>query len=519
MTTRIIVFRVDASLEMGTGHVMRCLTLASALRDRGCDCRFICRDHPGNLNSVVRGRGFKVYTLPAGNMTSELRSPSDSSTYALWLGSEWQTDAAQVRSAICNLTIEWLVVDHYAIDFRWEKELRPFCGKLMVIDDLADREHDCDLLLDQNLVEGWQDRYRGKVPANSGMMLGPEYALLQPLYAELHDRIPPREGPVRRIIVYFGGADTDNLTGMSISAFTSLQTEDVAMDVVINPSCQHAASVRSQAEKDQRILIHEGLPSLAPLMVKADLAIGAAGATSWERCCLGLPSLVITLADNQKAIAERLDRAGLAHWIGQKNNVDAPKLAQALQRVIGADLSPEWSRCCTSLVDGKGVERVAGFALLDAQTHLRARLARLKDETKILQWANDPLVRMNAFRSQSITPVTHRKWFYERLRNIDNCQLYIVETENGIPIGQVRFEKNTDSWELSYSLDSCARSRGLGKHLLQTAISAFLASIKQAKIMARVKDVNIRSCKVLSEIDFKLEKRTDGIVIYSRKFL
>lgn len=515
MTPRIIVFRVDASLEIGTGHVMRCLTLACALRDRGCDCHFICREHPGNLNNLISERGFKVYGLPVDNMPAEFRPSPDSSEYAPWLGSDWRTDATQVCSTICDLTVEWLVVDHYAIDFRWEKELRPFCGKLMVIDDLADREHDCDLLLDQNLVEGWQERYRGKVPTNCGLMLGPEYALLQPLYAELHDRTPPREGLVRRIMVYFGGADADNLTGITISAFTSLQTEDVAMDVVINPSSPHATSIRRQAKKDRRIILHENLPSLAPLMVKADLAVGAAGATSWERCCLGLPSLVITMAKNQEPIAKQSDKTGLVHWIGQKNNVDMPKLAQALQRVIKTGLSSEWSQRCASLVDGQGVKRVTVFTLLNAQTHLRARLARLKDESKILQWANDPFVRLNAFQPQSIDPATHRKWFYGRLRDIDNCQLYIVETENGIPIGQVRFEKKIDMWELSYALDSCARSRGLGKQLLQTAISAFRASIKQSKIMARVKDVNIRSSKVLSDINFQLENINEGIITYS----
>lgn len=515
MNSRNIIFRVDASPEIGTGHVMRCLTLAEALRERGCECQFICREHPGNLIDLISERGFTAHCLPSAEASRGLRQDPRSLAHAEWLGADWRTDAAQTRKAMGDVTVDWLVIDHYAIDESWERKLRPACRRLMVIDDLADRNHDCDLLLDQNLVASWQDRYRNKVPDNCAFLLGPEYALLQSIYAELHDRISPREGRIRRILVYFGGADTDNLTGMVISAFGVINTEGVFMDVVMNPASPHIATVRELAGKDTRISLHESLPNLAPLISEADLAIGAGGATSWERCCLGLPTLIITLADNQRPIAEELDRTGMAQWLGHKDNINAVQLSRTLQTVLDNDVPPECSQRCYALVDGRGVERVASFLLLDAQTTFETRLARLDDEQILLQWANDPLVRKNAFHPDAIDPVTHRKWLCKRLDDQENCRLYIVEIENEFPIGQVRFDKIKDGWEISYSLDPRVRDRRFGKSLLQHAISNFQKTTSQTLIYARVKDTNVRSCKLLEKIKFQLNSHENNICIYS----
>ena len=514
MNPRNIVFRVDASLKIGTGHVMRCLTLAEALRGRGCECRFICREHSGNLIDLISEHGFTAHGLPTADVSLGVDNEPDSPSHAVWLGADWHKDAAQTRKAMGDVSADWLVIDHYAIDERWEREMRPSCRRLMVIDDLADRNHDCDLLLDQNLVEGWQDRYRGKVPETCALLLGPEYALLQPVYADLHDRVPPREGPIRRILVYFGGADTDNLTGMTISAFGLLKTDDVSMDVVINPASPHIASIRKLAGRDKRISLHERLPSLAPLMARADLAIGAGGGTSWERCCLRLPTLIITVAENQRPIAEELDRTGLAQWLGHKDDIDAELLSRTLQMTLDTDTPPVCTQLYSVLVDGRGAERVASFLLIDAQTPLKARLARLDDENILLQWANDPLVRKYAFQPDAIDPDTHHKWFYKRLDDYEKCRLYIVETENDFPIGQVRFDKIEDGWEISYSLDPRVRGRKLGKSLLQKAISTFKENTFPTQIFARVKNINISSCKLLEKINFQIKNKNRNISVF-----
>jgi len=194
-----LVFRTDASLTIGSGHVMRCLTLAEALRTRGAQCFFVCREHPGNLLELIRKRGFEACALHlntscAAAATVDAERPT---AHAAWLGAHWRTDAAQTLAACGGSDVDWLIVDHYALDARWEAELRPACRKLMVIDDLADRNHDCDLLLDQNLVAESDARYQQRVPPGCTLLLGPRYALLQPLYRELRPQARLRPGPGR----------------------------------------------------------------------------------------------------------------------------------------------------------------------------------------------------------------------------------------------------------------------------------------------------------------------------------
>lgn len=510
-----IIFRTDASLQIGTGHVMRCLTLADALRKRGCECTFICREHPGNLFELVRQRGHAAHALPwvkGGN--SGAAPVRDGPTHAGWLGIDWQKDAEQTRAAMGDAPVDWLIVDHYALDGRWEQRLRSGCRKLMVIDDLADRAHDCDLLLDQNLVADLERRYDGKVPFHCGLMLGPKYALLQTQYAEMHARVPPREGAVRRVLVFFGGTDNDNLTGRTISAFQSLQRTDVALDAVIDPSSPHTEAIRRNVEGQPHITLHAKLPSLAPLMVKADLAVGAGGATSWERCCLALPSLVITVADNQSGIASELHRRGLIRWLGHKGEVTETELAQALTTILHGGLTASWSKQCWLAVDGRGVERVSAILMLDAQTPLLARLARLDDEALILEWANDPLVRRNAFSSGAIDSTTHRAWFRERLRDLDHCRLYVVETADSLPVGQVRFQKEGECWEIHYALDARVRGRGLATPMLQTAMTALRSSTNEVLVFGRVKAMNTSSCRVFDGLGFTSEDRGKELVYF-----
>lgn len=224
-----VVFRTDASLTIGTGHVTRCLTLAKALRESGAQTLFICREHEGHLCNHIEEQGFAVHRLPSPRKGFV---PDDVSAHAAWLGATWQEDADSTVAAITSLQMkpEWLIVDHYGIDQRWEERLRPLVNRIMVIDDLADRHHDCDILLDQNLVPDLEIRYDSLIPEGCTRLLGPDYALLQPIYAELHDRIPPREGPIRRTLISFGGADSDNLTGRALEAVISLKRQYI--DVV-----------------------------------------------------------------------------------------------------------------------------------------------------------------------------------------------------------------------------------------------------------------------------------------------
>ncbi len=352
------VIRTDASITIGTGHAIRCLTLAKALRESGAQTLFICREHEGHLCNHIEEQGFAVHRLPSPrkDYVSE-----DAPAHAGWLGAAWQEDADATADAIKSLQIkpDWLIIDHYGIDRRWEERLRPLVNRIMVIDDLADRHHDCDLLLDQNLVPDMERRYDDLLPEGCTRLLGPDYALLQPIYAELHERIPPREGPIRRILISFGGADSDNLTGRALEAFISLNRPYIEVDVVIANNSPHITSLQTLAHGHQNIHLHGTLPTLANLMAKADLAIGAAGATSWERLCLGLPAVIITLAQNQLLVADYLHQENVIVFIGNKNQVTTKLIIKCLSQIFKSNTLLEWSTRCQSMCDGKGLERVS----------------------------------------------------------------------------------------------------------------------------------------------------------------
>ncbi len=502
-----VIFRTDASPGIGHGHVMRCLTLASALRERGAEVSFVCRNHDGHLCDLIEERGFVVSRLPAPKAGLQAE---DAPAHAAWLGSSEQEDAEQTHAVIeaSGANPHWLVVDHYSIGRRWESALRASAERIMVIDDLADRLHDCDLLLNQNLVAEMHTRYADKVPAECRMLLGPEYALLQPIYAELHDRMPPREGPIRRILIFFGGTDCDNLIGRALAAFLRLNRSDIDVDVVISDGCWHAEAIRRQAAGHANVQVYGGLPSLAPLMARADLALGAGGATSWERLCLGLPTLVVTLAENQRSIADELSQRGLIRWLGHKDEVNESAVSAALGTLIQQGLDEDWSLRCLAAVDSKGADRVCAALTVVASTPLRARYARPEDEALLLEWANDPTTRQNSFSSELITSATHRNWFRNRLRALAYCYLYIVETEGGVPVGQVRFDREGPTWGIDYALAPQFRGRRLGSPLLEAALSKLREAEPGALVVGKVKQDNGASCRVFESLGF--DAQTNG---------
>lgn len=373
MSSRLAVTRVairaDASTRIGTGHVMRCATLGKQLRQHGAEVHFICRSMPGDYCDWLENQGFKVHRLPAVPTVDAIVGKS-APVHVNWLGVTVEQEVADSRALLAtHAPFNWLVVDHYGLDVSWETEMRSYVSKVLVIDDLADRVHDCDLLLDQNLFSNAYERYQDKVPAHCGMMLGPGYALLQREYAELHSLKSPRSGKVQRVLVSFGGHGYADLVGLTISAFLSLDRPDIQMDIVLgndNPKCE---AICTRIADHVNIHLHNKLPTLAHLMDQADLAIGASGATSWERCCLGLPSLVITLADNQRPIAHELDQRGLIRWLGHFDEVDDQDIKQVLSEVVGNSLSEEWSQDCWQLVDGLGATRVSANMLTEARAN------------------------------------------------------------------------------------------------------------------------------------------------------
>ncbi|ERS10120.1 hypothetical protein Q668_20930 [Alcanivorax sp. PN-3] len=313
-----VFFRTDASTCIGTGHVMRCLTLAKALKEQGAECAFIGREHPGHLLDLLEKEGFACHRLPAPRPTIAPGDVSDNggSDYAFWLGVPREQDANDCLPIIKQSQPDWLVVDHYALDADWEQRLRPHVGKIMVIDDLANRSHDCDLLLDQNLGRKASD-YADKVPAACKVLTGPEFALLRPEFAAHRDSSLARRRTapsLTHILVTMGGVDAHNATGSVLCALAkSHLPEACRISVVMGAKAPWLQQVQARAAAmPYQTEVLSGINNMAETMSSADLCIGAAGSTSWERCALGLPSLTVVLADNQEAIADALSQTGAA---------------------------------------------------------------------------------------------------------------------------------------------------------------------------------------------------------------
>lgn len=356
----VVAFRADASLQIGSGHVMRCLTLADILRSQGAECHFICREHPGHLLMLISERGYSVHSLAVPE-----DAPVDGVlAHARWLGVTQEQDARDCAALLQQLCPDWLVVDHYALDTHWEGALREHYGKLLVIDDLADRSHLSDLLLDQNLGRTAQ-AYQGLVPDRCTVLAGPQYALLRPEFAQLRSYSLQRRSQlssVRKILVSMGGVDMPNATAQVLRALSDCDLpDDCHVSVIMGATAPWIEQVKVLLQKlpfAGEVLVN--VRDMAQLMADSDLAIGAAGGSSWERCCLGLPTLLVTLADNQLQGAQALHGAEAARWLGDVADI-SQKLAPALARVsatLGA-----FSLGAAAVCDGDGAGRVASSML------------------------------------------------------------------------------------------------------------------------------------------------------------
>jgi len=354
-----VVFRADASLQMGTGHIMRCLTLAEVLKKQGAEVEFICRVHEGNLVECIELQGFKVHVLPLSQNTA-----IDDGLYgSQWLGANQQEDAALCLPILEEIKPDWLIVDHYSLDQTWQSVLAECFTKRVVIDDLANRKHQCDVLLDQTYGRKASD-YAGLVPKRSQLLLGSEYALLRPEFAEwreysLQRRIKPS---FKKLLITMGGVDPDNVTGELLDALKGCSLpKELDIIIVMGSTAPHLKKVQHQAELlPYKTHVLVDVSNMAEVMANADLAIGAAGATTWERCCLGLPSILVVLAENQKDIAGFLKKQQAAIVISKNDISNDLKLVEGISVASLLNLSKN----TRDITDGKGVLRVSEAMLV-----------------------------------------------------------------------------------------------------------------------------------------------------------
>lgn len=342
-----IVIRTDASTKIGSGHVMRCLTLAQQLRKAGANVHFVCRLHPKNLIEFIRGKGFTVHELPKRESV-----PLQHKKYVHedWLATDWESDAEETSQIIEQFVVpvDWIVVDHYALDIRWETYLKPQCRRFAIIDDLADREHNCDVLLDQNsYLDG--DRYSGLVPSSCKQILGPRYALLRDDFVKARERLRYRTGEIKNILIYYGAVDVSNETEKAIRATTQIVSSDVKIHVIVG----YANPLRSKLEElchSLGVHFHVQVDNMADFIVNADLAMGAGGATAWERCYLGLPCLTTTLAHNQIETTEALVEQGITWNLGPSDQTTVDQIRCQISTILDApDQVKEYSQRALAL--------------------------------------------------------------------------------------------------------------------------------------------------------------------------
>jgi UDP-2,4-diacetamido-2,4,6-trideoxy-beta-L-altropyranose hydrolase len=338
-----IVIRTDASFQIGTGHVIRCLTLAEILRLQSARVIFICREHPGNLCDYIESKGFKVLRLamPGQDEATESDCYNDQGPPHLsWLGVSWQKDADETIAILLQEETDRLIIDHFGVDISWEHRVKMSVPlKIAVIDGQFDRHHDCDFLLDPNLTENSAERWSSLVPLYCKMFIGPAFTFLRQEFIVERSHLKKRDGLIQKILIAFGGVDEHNATDLAIEAVQKADGFKFDVDVIIGAGNPHRLELEKKCRFLENVTVHSQPPQLARLMAEADLSLGAGGTMAWERCYLGLPTIMIAVADNQNEICRQLDRIGAAVCLGKLRDLQIDKIVEVINSVL---MNPEW---------------------------------------------------------------------------------------------------------------------------------------------------------------------------------
>lgn len=491
-----IAFRVDASSMIGTGHVMRCLTLADELKRRGASICFVSRHMPQHLCEILATRGHELKQL----VSSEIPSNTGDIAHASWLGTSQEVDAQDTMQALAGHSWEWLVVDHYALDARWETMLRSKVGHVLVIDDIADRLHACDVLLDQNFYESMSTRYEGKVPEHCQQLLGPRYSLLREEFRLVREHVTPRTGSVRRILVFFGGVDTGNYTGLAIKALAEAGVQDLHVDVVIGAQHPCRESIEAECLRHD-FACHVQTDRMAELMAAADLSIGAGGSATWERCCLGLPTITLCTADNQRDQVADASSDGLVYAPEMNSNAIDSIRNHVRSLLENSGLRQFISRRDMQVVDGRGVLRVINIM---GCSGVIVRPAVASDSKSIFEWRNHADIRAVSRKAEVIGLESHEAWIYSGLSDPD--RILLIGEVDGSPMGVVRFDILKHKAEVSIYLVPGIKPRGRGHDLLQCAEQWLVRNRPEVQVLcAEVLGSNERSHRLFLADGFLVE--------------
>ena len=456
-----VVFRVDANAEIGTGHLMRCLALAAELRRQGAQCAFVCRGAGLEKTAPrITQEGHELLTLPKTTGFN-----ADGLAHSSWLPGGWRNDADASRAALAGRPrADWLIVDHYALDARWQGALRDVAGRIMVIDDLADRDHDCDLLLDQNLPGPNDRRYADHVPTACATLLGPRYALLREEFAAHRKTALATENAEPRLLILFGGADAQDLSGRCVDLLGRKGFQG-HVDVIAGPLYLLVEPLAERLAALPSATLHRQPSEVAAIMAGADLALGSPGVSSWERCTLGLPTLAIAVADNQEPQGEVLARAGAIAYLGRAPDVSEAALETALDHLLGNPWARKHMRqMAADICDGLGCRRVARRLL---GVGLSLRRAEAEDARPVFAWRNDDRVRRYSLDPSPLDLERHLAWFQRSLT--DPARALLIAVFDSTPVGCLRFDFQEASARVSIFLDPERTGAGFATPILEAS--------------------------------------------------
>lgn len=469
-------------MRLGSGHVMRCAALARALRRTGARAVFLGVEGHGSLLGWLRDDGFEAVALPSPPPQPGEESPPWSIDAA--------ADARRTRSALTALdpAPDWIVVDHYGLDAVWERAVRTSGTRLLAIDDLADRPHDADVLVDPNL-QARPDRYRALVPPRCKVLLGPRYALMRPEFAASPVHQERARRPLRRVLACMGGTDPLDALGTVLDAWSLLPAPRPALDIAVGAASPNLDALRAHCAGLADVELHVQTAEMAALMARADLLIGSAGSISWERCSLALPALMGTTADNQRSNLALLARARTGIALGDWAAVDADMLAQWVQRLARRPgLVARMAARAGRLVDPRGAERVAVHMAAD---RIALRPAIEDDAELAWTWRNAPATRRHFHDPRPVALTEHRAW-WTRSRADPKRELMLAEIGE-VPVGVLRFDHAADTATVSIYLDPELVGLGLGACVLRAGQRRIAAQHPGYTLHAEILPANLAS--------------------------
>ena len=466
-----IAIRVDASTRMGTGHVMRCITLAKKLKENNCRIIFLSKQHNGHLNSFIEASGFELISLskPINNIDNEQDDKH-------WLGCHFQDDANECIQKLLQVIeipkIDLLIVDHYSLDYQWQTQLLPHCKKIMVIDDLANRKHLGDILLDQTYGRVKQD-YQKLVPKECNLLLGQSFILLRDEFYQNRElakenrfnkalQTQSKQNKHNKVLISLGGTDPDNMASQILSWLIKNNTanNELSVCLVASATSHFLDGLQSLTQAHSWINIVTQPPSMAALMLDATIAIGSSGATAWERCCLGLPTLSIISAANQQLVSHNLQAAGAIINLGWFSELTETGFNNALNTLLYNQqqyqkMVSHSFACCDGLGVNKVVKRV-----MQTITTIELRLATTKDKEIVFEWQSDKSIRQYFKQPTTPTWAEHCHWFENNLSNAKSS-LYLIYY-NDTAVGTLRLDENKPhEYEVSILISISAQGKGI----------------------------------------------------------